>query len=65
MLERFREARAQPPETYQHWPGVLERPTFFDVEALQRHLSNPLLQPNWVSLMFRGQQSPLDQACFY
>ena len=65
VLDRFREARAQPPETYKHWPGVLERPTFFDIEALQRHLSNPLLQPNWVGLVFRGQVIPLDQSCFY
>ncbi len=65
MLARFREARAQPPETFKHWPGVLERPSFFDVDALQRHLSNPLLQPHWVSLVFRGQDIPLEQACCY
>jgi hypothetical protein len=65
VLDRFREARAAPPETHKHWPGVLERPTFFDVEALQRYLSNPLLQPNWLSLVFRGQQVPLEQSCFY
>jgi JmjC domain len=65
VLDRFREARAEPPEIYKHWPGVLGRPTFFDIEALQRHLSNPLLQPNWVGLVFRGQVIPLDQSCFY
>jgi Cupin superfamily protein len=65
VLGRFREARAQPPETFKHWPGVLERPSFFDVDAFQRHLSNPLLQPHWVSLVFRGQDIPLEQACCY
>jgi hypothetical protein len=65
VLGCFREARAQPPETFRHWQGVLERPTFFDIDALQRHLSNPLLQPGWLSLVFRGQHIPLDQACFY
>ena len=65
VLERFREARAQPPDTFKHWPAVIERPTFFDVGALQRHLSNPLLQPNWLSLSFRGQQIQLEQACYY
>ena len=65
VLERFRAARAQPPETFAHWTGVLGQPTFFDVEALQRHLSNPLLQPNWLSLVFRGQRVPLEQSCFY
>jgi hypothetical protein len=65
VLERFREARAQPPDTFKHWPAVIERPTFFDVGALQRHLSNPLLQPNWLALSFRGQQIQLEQACYY
>ena len=65
VLERFRAARAQPPETFAHWTGVLGQPTFFDVEALQRHLSNPLLQPNWLSLAFRGQRFLLEQSCFY
>jgi hypothetical protein len=64
-LDRFREARTQPPETFKHWSGAIERPTFFGVEALQRHLSNPLLQPHWLSLVFRGQQIPLEQSCFY
>jgi Cupin superfamily protein len=65
VLDCFREARAQPPDTFQHWPGVIGRPSFFDVEALQRHLSNPLLQPSWLSLVFRGQSIPLEQACYY
>jgi hypothetical protein len=65
VLARFREARAQPPDSFVQWPGVLERPTFFGVEALQRHLSNPLLPPNWLSLVFRGQHIPLEQACCY
>ena len=65
VLDRFREARAQPPDTFKHWPGVIERPSFFGVEALQRHLSNPLLQPHWLSLVFRGQAIPLEQSCFY
>src|SRR5262245_7002527 len=65
VLERFREARAQPPDTFKQWSGVVERPSFFDIDALQRYLSNPLLQPNWLSLVFRGQQIPLDQSCYY
>jgi hypothetical protein len=65
VLDRFREARAQPPDTFKHWPGVIERPSFFGVEALQRHLSNPLLQPHWLSLVFRGQAIPLEQSCYY
>ena len=65
VLACFREARAQPPEAFRHWPGVLERPTFFDIDALQRHLGNPLLHPDWVSLVFRGQAIPLEQAYCY
>ena len=65
VLERFREARAEPPETLKHWSGVLQRPSFFGVEALQEHLSNPLLLPNWLTLVFRGQIVPLEQAGCY
>ena len=65
VLERFHSARSNPPETHVHWPEVLRRPSFFSVETLQRHLGNPLLQPNWVSLVFRGQALPVEQAYCY
>jgi hypothetical protein len=63
--KRFEDARASPPETHVHWPGVLQRPSFFSIETLQRHLSNPLLHPDWLSLVFRGQAIPLEQAYCY
>jgi hypothetical protein len=65
VLARFRETRAYPPDTFKHWPGVIERPDFFNIDSLQRHLANPLLPPNWVALVFRGQHIPLEQACAY
>jgi hypothetical protein len=65
VLERFQAARARPPETHVHWPGALHRPSFFTVSRLQRHLANPLLHPNWVSLVFRGQAIPVEQAYCY
>lgn len=65
VLERFHAARAQPPETHVHWSGLLQRPSFFTVRTLQRHLGNPLLHPNWVSLVFRGQAIPVEQAYCY
>ena len=65
VAERFRAARAQPPEAFSHWPGVIEQPSFFGIAALQQHLANPLLPPNWLALVFRGQHIPLEQACGY
>ena len=65
VADRFRAARAQPPEAFTHWPGVIQQPSFFGISALQQHLANPLLPPNWVALVFRGQHIPLEQACAY
>lgn len=65
LLAFLRAARADPPETFRHGPGVAPNPSFFSVESLQQHLNNPLLHPDWVALVFRGQVIPLQQACFY
>lgn len=65
LLEFYQEARAHPPEILLHRPGLITSPTFFGMADLQRHLSNPLIQPNMIDLAFQGKKVPLDPACFY
>ena len=65
LLAFLREARSDLPETFRHRQGAVADPSFFTVETLQQHLNNPLLHPDWATLVFRGQVVPLQQACFY
>ena len=41
-----------------HAPQLINQPSFFTVEHLQRHLNNPLLMPGWFSLYWQGK--PVD-----
>jgi ribosomal protein L16 Arg81 hydroxylase len=45
--------------------GVINNPSFFTVADLQRHLNNPLLQPEWVYLKQDGDRVELEKSCFY
>ncbi|MCW5603832.1 MAG: hypothetical protein KIT18_04715 [Burkholderiales bacterium] len=37
-------------------PGLIDRPAFFTLEHLQRHLNNPLLMPGWFALFWQGKR---------
>jgi hypothetical protein len=65
LLEFYRAQRASPPASYAHAAGVIPNPEFFTVASLQRHLNNPLLSPDWVGVVARGQPVPLQPACFH
>ena len=65
LLEFYREQRASPPQAYAHRAGVAPNPSFFSVASLQRHLNNPLLHPDWLALIARGQQVPLESTYMY
>src|SRR5262249_22420491 len=41
-----------------HAPGLIDKPAFFTLEHLQRHLNNPLLLPGWFCLFWQG--NPVD-----
>ena len=41
-----------------HARELIDKPAFFTLEHLQRHLNNPLLTPGWFSLIWQGQ--PVD-----
>lgn len=65
LLDFYRRQRAQPPKEYTHQAGVVPTPSFFSVAALQQHLNNPLLSPDWVHLRARGQSVPLESSCLW
>jgi len=65
LLGFFIEQRQNPPETYTVAPGLIDSPRFFSVEALQHHLNNPLLQPDWITVRQRGQTVALETACLW
>ena len=65
LLKFYQEARANPPESMLHRPGLIGSPSFFGIAELQRHLANPLIQPNMIDMAFQGKKVPLEPACFY
>lgn len=65
LLDFFLEQRRNPPEVYRVAPGLIASPGFFSIDALQQHLNNPLLQPDWIHLRQHGQTVPLEPACLW
>lgn len=65
LLDFFIRQRQAPPREYAHAPGLVSSPSFFSVAALQQHLNNPLLGPEWVSVVVRGQPVSLEPACLW
>lgn len=65
LLDFFLQQRREPPKEYTHSPRLIESPSFFSVDTLQQHLNNPLLGPDWVGLVARGQAVALDSACLW
>jgi len=60
LLGFYLKQRATPPRAYTHAPGLIASPSFFSIEALQNHLNNPLLTPDWIALVSGGQFVPLE-----
>lgn len=65
LLDFFHKQAANRPKTYAHAAGLISTPAFFSVAALQKHLSNPLLNPAWVFLKSKGEPVPLDNEYLY
>ena len=65
LLDFYLQQRNNLPEAFAHRSGVINKPTFFNVEDLQRHLNNPLLQPEWVHVKLGGVRVELEKSCFY
>lgn len=65
LLDFYHKQRQNLPETFSHQSGVINKPSFFTINDLQRQLNNPLLQPEWVHVKLEGDRVPLEKHCFY
>lgn len=65
LLDFYHKQRQNLPEAFTYKPGVINKPSFFTVGDLQRHLNNPLLQPDWVYAKLNGVRIALEKSCFY
>lgn len=65
LLDFYHKQRQNLPEAFSHGAGVINQPGFFTVNDLERHLNNPLLQPEWVHAKIDGKRVELEKACFY
>jgi len=64
LLEFYRQQVKNPPPEFTHATGVINKPEFFTLADLQRHLNNPLLRPEWVHVKLHGKRVELEKSCF-
>ena len=64
LLKFYQQQRQNPPEEFTHATGVIDKPSFFTVTDLQRHLNNPLLRPEWVHVKLDGDRVELEKSFF-
>ncbi len=60
LLDFYHKQRQNLPEAFSHGTGVINKPSFFTVGDLQRHLNNPLLKPEWVYMKRDGKRVERD-----
>ena len=65
LLDFYNKQRQNLPQAFGYKAGVINNPSFFTVNDLQRHLNNPLLHPDWVDLKLDGKRVELEKSCFY
>ena len=65
LFDFYQKQRQNLPEAFTYKAGVIDKPSFFTVADLQRHLNNPLLQPEWLYLKLDGVRVELEKSCFY
>jgi hypothetical protein len=65
LFDFYLKQRQNLPEAFTYKAGVIDKPSFFTVADLQRHLNNPLLQPEWLYLKQDGVRVELEKFCFY
>lgn len=61
----FQKQRQNPPAEYSHGKGIVNQPDIFTLAQLQNLLNNPLLSPEWLNLVVRGDDTSLEPALFY
>ena len=65
LLDFYQKQRQNPPAEFAHGTGVSDKPGYFTIADLQRHLNNPLLRPEWVHVKLDGKRLELEKSCFY
>jgi len=65
LLDFYHKQRQNLPQAFTYGAGIINNPSFFTVGDLQRHLNNPLLQPEWVHAKLDGKRIELEKTCFY
>ena len=65
LLDFYHRQRQSPPEVFTYAAGIIDKPGFFTMADLQRHLNNPLLQPEWLHVKLDGKRIELEKTCFY
>jgi ribosomal protein L16 Arg81 hydroxylase len=65
LLDFYLKQRQNLPDAFTYKAGVINNPSFFKVADLQRHLNNPLLQPEWLHVKQDGVRVELEKSCFY
>lgn len=61
----FTRARQSLPESHSYGAGIVSRPSVFTLKDLQRHLENPLLNPDWLQVVLKAENVPLEHACLF
>ena len=65
LFDFYQKQRQNLPDAFSYKAGVINKPSFFTVADLQRHLNNPLLQPQWVYVKQAGVRLELEKHSFY
>ncbi len=65
LLDFYHKQRQNLPQVLTYKAGVINKPSFFTIADLQRHLNNPLLQPEWIYVKQDGVRVELEKSCFY
>ena len=65
LLDFYHKARQNLPEAFTYKAGVINKPSFFTVADLQRHLNNPLLHPDWLYIKQDGERVDIKKSVFF
>ena len=65
LFDFYQKQRQNLPEAFTYKAGVIDKPSFFTVADLQRHLNNPLLHPDWLYLKQDGVRVDIQKFVLY
>jgi ribosomal protein L16 Arg81 hydroxylase len=65
LFSFYQQQRQNLPDAFTYRGGVISKPSFFTTRDLQKHLNNPLLQPEWLHVKLDGNRVALEDTCFY